>query len=108
MSKGNLSARCAGILFLASLPLFAHHPFSSEFDASKPMTLNGTVTKVLVNGQSAKALSPNFSEWEVVLNVQPGVANGEWTSVGNVVARGGRGVPGRWLLRRRPGLGNLS
>ena len=46
MSKEKLSARSAGILFLASLPLLAHHPFSSEFDANKPMTLTGTVTKV--------------------------------------------------------------
>jgi hypothetical protein len=28
---------------------------------------NGTVTKVLVNGQSARALAPNFAEWEAVL-----------------------------------------
>jgi hypothetical protein len=34
---------------------------------------NGVVTKVVVNGQEAKALSPNFSEWEVVLaGVKPG------------------------------------
>ena len=28
---------------------------------------NGTVTKVLVNGQAAKALRGNFAEWEVTL-----------------------------------------
>jgi hypothetical protein len=28
---------------------------------------NGTVVKVLVNGREAKALRPNFAEWEVVL-----------------------------------------
>jgi hypothetical protein len=28
---------------------------------------NGTVTKVLVNGQPARALAPNFAEWEAVL-----------------------------------------
>jgi hypothetical protein len=34
---------------------------------------NGTVTKVLVNGRLARALVPNFAEWEVVLgDVKPG------------------------------------
>jgi hypothetical protein len=30
---------------------------------------HGTVTKVLVNGQPARALAPNFAEWEVVLAI---------------------------------------
>jgi hypothetical protein len=33
---------------------------------------NGAVTKVVVNGREAKALAPNFAEWEVILaGVQP-------------------------------------
>ena len=31
---------------------------------------NGTVAKVLVNGQAARALAPNFAEWEAVLAVE--------------------------------------
>jgi hypothetical protein len=34
---------------------------------------NGTVTKVLVNGQPARALAPNFAEWEAVLALDEGV-----------------------------------
>jgi hypothetical protein len=33
---------------------------------------NGTVTKVLVNGQPARALAPNFAEWEAVLATTSG------------------------------------
>jgi hypothetical protein len=33
-------------LFLAPLAAHAHHSFAAEFDASKPITLTGTVTKV--------------------------------------------------------------
>jgi hypothetical protein len=34
---------------------------------------NGVVSKVVVNGEEARALSPNFAEWEVVLrNLKPG------------------------------------
>jgi hypothetical protein len=29
---------------------------------------NGTVAKVIVNGQEARAVQPNFAEWEVVVD----------------------------------------
>ena len=33
-------------LLLATAPLMAHHSFSAEYDATKPVTLEGVVTKV--------------------------------------------------------------
>jgi len=37
----------AGIFILASAaPVVAHHAFTSEFDGTKPVTSNGTVTKM--------------------------------------------------------------
>jgi hypothetical protein len=36
---------CAGLL-AAATPTRAHHAFSAEFDAEKPLTMTGTVTKV--------------------------------------------------------------
>jgi hypothetical protein len=36
----------AGVwLLLAALPVWAHHAFSSEFDISKPLKMQGTLTK---------------------------------------------------------------
>ena len=41
------------VLVLAAVPVWAHHAFSAEFDASKPVKLRGTVTKVeLINPHS--------------------------------------------------------
>jgi DNA/RNA endonuclease YhcR with UshA esterase domain len=44
MSKKGLAA--AVVLFLASVPVWAHHSFAAEFDERKPLTLTGVVTKM--------------------------------------------------------------
>jgi hypothetical protein len=41
-----LLAVVASVQFLAGVPAFAHHAFSSEFDTSKPITLEGVVTDI--------------------------------------------------------------
>ncbi len=45
---------CTGVgLLLAAIPLLAHHAFTAEFDAKKPVKLRGTVAKVeLINPHS--------------------------------------------------------
>ena len=41
-----LGAALAGASLTASLAASAHHAFSTEFDATKPITLKGTITQV--------------------------------------------------------------
>jgi Family of unknown function (DUF6152) len=42
-----------GVLFLAAVPLWAHHAFTAEYDAKAPLKLEGTVAKLeLINPHS--------------------------------------------------------
>jgi hypothetical protein len=45
--RTKLSVAFAGAaLLLAGIPVLAHHAFSAEFDANKPIKLRGTVTRM--------------------------------------------------------------
>lgn len=45
--KVQLSILAAGLgLCISALPILAHHSFAAEYDDKKPVTLQGTITKV--------------------------------------------------------------
>ena len=44
--KAKLVVATGAGLFLAAIPILAHHAFAAEFDSLKPITLKGTFTKM--------------------------------------------------------------
>jgi hypothetical protein len=46
MKKLGMLIACGAGLIMSALPVFAHHSFAAEYDASKPIELKGRVAKV--------------------------------------------------------------
>jgi hypothetical protein len=85
----------AGLL-AAALPVLAHHSFGAEYDADKPVTLKGTVTKVEWTNPHArfyidvKDESGNVTNWNLELASPNVLMRQGWTrnslKVGDVVS----------------------
>lgn len=71
LTKSFLSLLAAGTLLAGSSQVAAHHAFAAEFDADKPLDLQGTVTKIKwVNPHSwlyfdVKDAQGNVTNWGV-------------------------------------------
>jgi hypothetical protein len=69
--RTKLLAAVAGALSVAAAPIWAHHAFSSEFDAAKPVTLTGVVKKMeWINPHSwltleVKGANGAIETWEI-------------------------------------------
>jgi hypothetical protein len=81
--------RLPGVLiafaWLAAVPLTAHHSFSSEYDATKPVTLEGLVTKVeWMNPHvyfyiNVKDANGKVTNWALEMGAPSGLQRQGWT-----------------------------
>lgn len=78
-------AVAAGALLLAAMPIMAHHSFAAEYDANKPVTLTGKVTKVEWMNPHArfyidvKEANGQTANWELELGSPNGLMRAGWT-----------------------------
>jgi DNA/RNA endonuclease YhcR with UshA esterase domain len=75
---------CAGML-ASAVPVFAHHSFAAEYDASKPVELHGTVTKMEWTNPHAriylavKDANGTVTEWNLELASPNVLSRNGWT-----------------------------
>ena len=83
--KLKLAVSLAAIILAAAVPVVAHHAVAAEFDASKPVTIKGTVTKlewmnphiwVYVDAKDDKG---NIVKWQCEGGPPNSLARNGWT-----------------------------
>jgi len=85
MKRMSVLILAAGLWGLAARPLSAHHSFAAEYDAAKPVTVTGTVTRVEWTNPHARIYLDAKDEngqvvnWDFELGPPNGLMRRGWT-----------------------------
>jgi hypothetical protein len=103
---------CVMTVFLATLPLLAHHPFSAEFDWKQPVTVTGTVSKLdWANPHAhlyvdAKDPDGKMKNWTFELGGINALTSAGWSK--EIVKTGDTVTVDAWLSKSQPNLANVK
>jgi hypothetical protein len=110
--KHRLWPAVAVLVVAATVPAIAHHSFAAEFDRSKAITLQGTVTKVEWANPHARFYidvkddKGKVNNWDMELASPNGLMRRGWTrnslKIGDVVTVTG------WAAKAAPYVGNTN
>ena len=106
-----MAAVCIAAL-LAAIPVYAHHPFSAEYDSNKPITMTGMVTRIDWAGPHAQLYmdviddNGNTTKWMMELADPQKLQTLGWTK-DSVKMRDGITING-WMARDGSNRVNLS
>ena len=83
--RAKLTVAAVGVgMLLAAVPMMAHHSFAAEYDANKPITITGTVTKLEWMNPHArfyvdvKEADGNLTHWNFELGAIPVLLKQGW------------------------------
>ena len=99
-------------VFLAALPLLAHHPFSAEYDWKQPVTVTGTVSKLdWANPHAhlyvdAKDPDGKMKNWTFELGGINALTNAGWSK--EAVKTGDTVTIDAWLSKSQSNLANVK
>lgn len=111
--RAKLAILLAGAAMLVpAVPVFAHHSFAAEYDASKPVELKGVVTKMEWTNPHArfyidvKDANGNVTNWNFELASPNVLSRNGWTrhtlKEGDVISvQGSRAKDGSYLANAR-------
>ena len=101
-----------GMCLMLSLPLLAHHPFSSEYDWKKPVTVSGKVTKVDWSNPHAHLFvdvvgaDKKVSHWEFEMGSTNALENVGWNKTS--VKTGDMVTVDAWMSKHKSNMANMK